>query len=88
MGGYTIHDTSSVVAAGYVYSDEAGATAVVVKLVRTLMLIPVALILAIYVSIKMKKELKPESRSEVKIRKIFPYFILFFTGAAILNTFF
>lgn len=86
--GTAIHDTSSVVAAGYVYSDEAGATATVVKLVRTLMLIPVSLILAIYVSMKMKKENKSEATAAVQIRKIFPYFILFFVGAAILNTLF
>src|SRR5690625_3809071 len=49
--GAAIHDTSSVVAAGYAYSDEAGAVSVVVKLARTLMLIPLALAVAIFQSI-------------------------------------
>lgn len=84
--GTAIHDTSSVVAAGYAYSDEAGATAVVVKLVRTLMLIPVSLLLAIFVSMKMKKESNMGSKSDIKISKIFPYFILIFAGVAVLNS--
>jgi uncharacterized integral membrane protein (TIGR00698 family) len=39
--GSAINDTSSVVAAGYSFSNAAGNTATVVKLTRTLMLIPV-----------------------------------------------
>jgi len=47
--GLAINDTSSVVAAGYTYSEAAGDIAVIVKLTRTLMIIPVTLILALYV---------------------------------------
>lgn len=81
--GAAIHDTSSVVAAGYMYSDEAGAVAVIVKLLRTLTLIPLALLLAIFVSYKMKSQ----TTEQVKVSKIFPYFILVFVGVVLLNTF-
>lgn len=37
--GTAINDTSSVVAAGYSYSDAAGSLATIVKLTRTLMII-------------------------------------------------
>ncbi|SHG16431.1 YeiH family protein [Ornithinibacillus halophilus] len=82
--GAAIHDTSSVVAAGYAYSDEAGSTAVVVKLLRTLTLIPVALLLAFFTSYREKGKGK---ESTVKIWSIFPYFIFLFVGAALINTF-
>lgn len=36
FAGSAINDTSSVVAAGYIYGDEAGKYATTVKLVRTL----------------------------------------------------
>lgn len=44
--GVAIHDTSSVVASAYMYSDAAGQSATVVKLTRTTMLIPLALVFA------------------------------------------
>ena len=43
--GTAINDTSSVVAARYSYSNEAGNFATIVKLTRTLMIIPVTLAL-------------------------------------------
>ena len=45
--GTAINDTSSVVAAGYSYSEAAGNFATIVKLTRALMIIPVTLVLAI-----------------------------------------
>lgn len=44
--GTAINDTSSVVAAAYAYSDQAGSLAVIVKLARTLVIIPLTLTLA------------------------------------------
>ncbi|WP_174732025.1 YeiH family protein [Mesobacillus harenae] len=83
--GTAIHDTSSVVAAGYSYSQSAGDASVVVKLIRTLMLVPVALILSLYISFKNSK-LNSDEDNKLKIRKVFPFFILLFVGAASLNT--
>ncbi|RSD29029.1 YeiH family protein [Mesobacillus subterraneus] len=82
--GTAIHDTSSVVAAGYSYSNTAGDASVVVKLIRTLMLVPVAVILSIYISIKSAK--MDRGANQVKISKVFPFFIIIFAGAAALNT--
>lgn len=45
--GTAINDTSSVVAAAYTYGQAAGAYAVVVKLTRTLMIIPISIVLAV-----------------------------------------
>ncbi|WP_442600187.1 YeiH family protein [Neobacillus sp. D3-1R] len=84
--GTAIHDTSSVVAAGYSYSGPAGDTSVVVKLIRTLMLVPVSIILSIYISMKNSKV--DSNKSKLKISKVFPFFILIFAGAAALNTIF
>jgi len=44
--GTAVNDTSSVVAAGYAYSHAAGAYAIVVKLTRTLLIVPIVLTLA------------------------------------------
>ena len=45
--GTAVNDTSSVVAAGYAYSDAAGDFATIVKLTRTLSIIPVVLAFSI-----------------------------------------
>jgi uncharacterized integral membrane protein (TIGR00698 family) len=84
--GTAIHDTSSVVAAGFAYSNEAGGVATVVKLTRTLFLVPLAILIGIYVSMKGSKEQGQGSKSKVKVSKIFPWFLLGFLGMSILNT--
>ncbi len=45
--GATIHDVAQVVGAGYSVSDEAGATATFVKLLRVALLVPVVVVLSI-----------------------------------------
>ncbi len=79
--GTAINDTSSVVAASYTYSNAAGNFAVVVKLTRTLMIIPITLFLAIYTSKKSNTE------QHYSIIKIFPWFIIGFILASIISTF-
>jgi uncharacterized integral membrane protein (TIGR00698 family) len=78
--GTAINDTSSVVAAGYSYSHEAGNFATIVKLTRALMIVPVTLTLAIIIA---RKE---ANNSNFSIIKIFPWFILGFLAASIINT--
>ena len=78
--GAAINDTSSVVAAAYSYSDSAGHTATVVKLTRTLMIIPAAFILALY---QLKKE---GGAANISIIKIFPWFVVGFLLACIIHT--
>ncbi|HEY2221151.1 YeiH family protein [Actinomycetospora sp.] len=48
--GTAINDTSSVVAAGYAYGGDAGTYSVVVKLTRSLMIIPVVMAMAFWVA--------------------------------------
>ena len=84
--GTAINDTSSVVAAGSAWSTEAGnnlalQTATIVKLTRTLMIIPIAFFLAFYLT-RQKK-----ITSDFKFTKVFPWFVVFFGIAALLNTF-
>lgn len=78
--GTAINDTSSVVAAGYSYSNAAGNFATIVKLARTLFIIPITLFLAVYTS---KKTNQAQSYS---LKKIFPWFVLGFLAASIVNT--
>ena len=52
--GTAVNDTSSVVAAGYAYSEAAGDFATMVKLTRTLTIIPVVIAFA-YINIRTKK---------------------------------
>ncbi len=81
--GTAINDTSSVVAAGYSFSSAAGNLAVIVKLTRTLMIVPVTLVLAFCRS---GKHL-PDDKKGYQISKIFPWFVLGFLVASICNTF-
>ena len=78
--GAAINDTSSVVAAGFSYSEAAGNTATVVKLTRTLMIIPITLALAIMQSKRAK------DGGSFSLRKIFPWFVAGFLAACIVNT--
>ena len=79
--GTAINDTSSVVAAGYAYSHDAGAYATIVKLTRTLMIVPVCLFFALLVMKGAK-----ESGTGFSLRRIFPMFVLYFVLACIVNT--
>ncbi|MCQ4935339.1 MULTISPECIES: YeiH family protein [Anaerotignum] len=80
--GTAVNDTSSVVAAGYAFSDTAGNLSVIVKLTRTLAIVPITLVLAVITSKRNAGE-----NANYSIAKIFPWFVLGFLGASILNTF-
>lgn len=77
--GTAVNDTSSVVAAGYGFSEIAGSFAVIVKLTRTLFIVPIVLVFS-YINAKTKIDANNGSKanSKVKIRSIFPWFILLF----------
>ena len=79
--GTAINDTSSVVAAGYSYSHEAGSYATIVKLTRALCIVPVCLAFALLAARDSKSEGKGFS-----LKRIFPMFILWFVVASIVNT--
>ncbi|OLS02100.1 YeiH family protein [Tissierella creatinophila] len=82
--GTAVNDTSSVVAAGYAFSDAAGNFSLIVKLTRTLSIVPVVLIFS-YINEKIKERKNTENgeiktHQKVDIRKIFPWFIILFLG--------
>lgn len=84
--GTAVNDTSSVVAAGYAYSNAAGAYATIVKLTRTTMIIPISLIFAAIVAIKKKREAKRSNEVNYRFKRIFPWFILWFLIASLFKT--
>ena len=85
--GTSVNDTASVVASGYAFSELAGDFATMVKLTRTVAIIPTVLVFA-YIGIRMKKkELQTSGTSKkVSIVKIVPWFICGFLALAILNS--
>ncbi len=84
--GTAINDTSSVVAAGYAFSNIAGEYATIVKLTRATMIIPISFIFAIIMSYKKKKQASLKGQVNYSLFKVFPWFILWFMAASILNT--
>lgn len=82
--GTAINDTSSVVAAGYSYSAAAGDYATIVKLTRALMIVPVCIFLAL-VSVR-QSACSGERLCIGTIVAVFPWFILWFVVASVVNT--
>jgi len=76
--GTAINDTSSVVAAGYVYGHEAGAHATIVKLTRATLILPLVAAIAIVRA----RRLGAGGR-RLPWRQIVPWFILWFLVAAL-----
>lgn len=88
FAGTAINDTSSVTAAatawdGIHIGSNALEIATIVKLTRTLSIIPITLTLAFYRAKKSKS-----LNEKVSIKNIFPFFILFFLLASIVTTIF
>lgn len=79
--GTAINDTSSVVAAGQIWSDSALESATIVKLVRTLGILPIALVLGL------RRAKKDSQHQAVPYTTIFPWFILVFLVTSSLTTF-
>ena len=87
--GTAVNDTSSVVATGYAFSEGAGDFATMVKLTRTLAIIPTVITFA-FVQLRLKRKealANSTNESELKanfsIAKIFPWFILGFLAMSI-----
>ena len=82
-----MNDTSSVVAAGYAFSEQAGDFATMVKLTRTLAIIPTVLIFALIVMHVKKKEAAGDpSAVRVNMKSVFPWFILGFLALCGVNS--
>lgn len=86
--GTAVNDTSSVVAAGFAYSDAAGDFATMVKLTRTLTIIPVVLTFRmIYTRLELKNSGSSHIEKNFSIFSIIPFFILGFLAMVMLNSF-
>ncbi len=92
--GTAVNDTSSVVATGYAFSEGAGDFATMVKLTRTLAIIPTVIVFA-FVQLRIKRKeaiAASQSGSDLKanfsIAKIFPWFILGFLAMSIVASIF
>ncbi|MDD4311916.1 MAG: YeiH family protein, partial [Eubacteriales bacterium] len=85
FAGTAINDTSSVTAAASIWDSIHGSnaleTATIVKMTRTLAIIPITLAIALY---RAKKE--SGSESSFRLKKVFPMFILFFVLASVITT--
>lgn len=89
FAGTAINDTSSVTAAASAWDELYGSNtleaATIVKLTRTLAIIPVTLCLAFY---RTKKERGSSENHTLNLMKIFPFFVLFFLLASVVTTVF
>ena len=85
--GTSVNDTASVVASGYAFSEAAGDFATMVKLTRTIAIIPTVLVFA-WIGTRIKqKELKASGNGKkVNLMKIIPWFIGGFLLLAIINS--
>ena len=87
--GTAVNDTSSVVATGYAFSEGAGDFATMVKLTRTLAIIPTVITFAlIQLRLKRKEAMAQNENGEglkanFSIAKIFPWFILGFLAMSL-----
>ena len=88
FAGTAVNDMSSVTATASTWDGmfNLGTAsldkAVTVKMTRTLAIIPITLVLAL---IRTKKE-KNSGAGQVNLKKIFPFFILFFIAASVITT--
>ena len=80
--GTAVNDTSSVIATAYAFSENAGEIATMVKLTRTLSIIPVVLIF----SFIMTRNKSKHSTTKVSLLSLFPWFIAGFIAMSLLNT--
>lgn len=89
FAGTAVNDTSSVTAAASTAEGIYGvsgilSSAVTVKLTRTLAIIPITLVLAFVRTQRAKK--RGGKGTQVSIKKIFPFFILYFVAASVITT--
>lgn len=89
FAGTAVNDTSSVTAAASAWDGIHGSntldTATIVKLTRTLAIIPITLVLAFVQSRKAKKA-EAETGINFSFKKAFPMFIVYFVLASVITT--
>lgn len=93
FAGTAVNDTSSVTACASTWDamfnlgSDTLDKAVTVKLTRTLAIIPITLVLALYKASQAKKNsAENNGTSSFSLKKIFPWFILYFIAASLITT--
>jgi uncharacterized integral membrane protein (TIGR00698 family) len=98
--GTAVNDTSVVVATGYIFGAKAGAVATIVKLTRTVLLVPLAIVIGLMYDARFARVAQSDSPSAAagngpatapgplwrRIVKTIPWFILGFVAMAALNS--
>lgn len=92
FAGTAVNDTSSVTAAAAAWDGmHPGAntldSATIVKLTRTLAIIPITLVLALW-GVRKERKAGGEGQSTFSLRRAFPMFIVFFVLASVITTVF
>lgn len=91
FAGTAVNDTSSVTAAASTWDTLHGTNgmvleyATIVKLTRTLAIIPITLVLA-FVRMRRERKTNAGSQTKVSLKQIFPMFILYFVLASVITT--
>ena len=86
--GTAINDTSSVVATSYSYGTEAGQYAVVVKLTRSLMIVPICAALVLWRSFgRRARGVRQDESAGKRIWRAFPVFVVGFLTASAVATY-
>jgi len=83
FAGTAINDMSSVVAASTTYGSTAANYAIVVKLTRTMLIIPISLVLA---SVARRKLNANQEKSKVRINRLVPWYLIGFLVVATVNS--
>lgn len=84
FAGTAINDMSSVVAASTTYGSVAASYAIVVKLTRTLLIIPISLGLA---ALERRKVTSDDSKPNVHVARLVPWYLIGFLLVAAANSF-
>ncbi|MDB6023596.1 MAG: hypothetical protein JWQ04_3453 [Pedosphaera sp.] len=84
--GLAIHQTPQVVAAGFAYSESAGATATIVKMSRVCLLAPVVFVIGLIYARNQAQKQQGGHSGRINYFSLFPKFVLGFLMLALLQT--
>jgi uncharacterized integral membrane protein (TIGR00698 family) len=84
--GTAINDLSSVVAASTIYGHAAASYGVIVKLTRTLAIVPICLSIAVFRGWRQQEPVGTSTGGRIRMGRILPLFIVVFVGAVVANT--
>lgn len=86
LDGLVIHSIPQVVAAGFAYSPDAGATATIVKMTRVCLLAPMVFAVGLFYARHKARKSNGASQKRFQAFSLFPKFIFGFLAMALLRT--